>query len=89
MAGNGNPAALNQGDEEMRRLTDLLLDLYEKNVGNFSLLALVTASIGAIYTIAMRINPDEAPTEVAKLLEYAAKRIRAGEVTPYKADKPQ
>jgi|GEM_PF-3570375 len=72
------------------RATDLLLDLIEKHLGEFSVLALFTASINSIYTVARRIRPDgTTDAEIAGFLESAARHIRAGDATPYTTGKPQ
>jgi len=76
-------------DEEMMRATDLMLDLIEKNLGGFSL-ALFTAAINSIYTVAARIRPDgTADAEIAAFLENAARQIRAGKARPYTTGKSQ
>jgi len=74
----------------MMRATDLMLDLIEKNLGGFSVLALFTAAINSIYTVAARIRPDgTTDAEIAGFLENAARQIRAGKARPYTTTKPE
>ena len=83
------PGEMDPRDEEMKRATDLLLDLIEKHLGDFSVLALFTAAINAICTVAIRVRPnDTTPAEIASFLEAVAKHIRAGKATPYTKDQP-